>query len=247
MKDKIKNLIKKFDSIILNDSLQKIYRKIYGIKKNRLFYKNQFPKLKYYFLSYYWNNFFKYIIKKKLKGDIVECGVGNGVSLSIILFNLIYFERYYYDKKKYFGFDSFQGFPEPTIFDQSPRNPKKGEWDHSNIPFILDNLINSGFKNEDIKKFVNLKRGYFNQSFKNFDVSSISLLHIDCDLYESTKLSLEKFYPKVVSNGLIVFDEYLNTKEYWPGAVKAINEFFGKKKKQIQFNKITGKYFYIKP
>jgi len=243
----MKNLIKKIDSILFNKNIQKIYRKIYGLEKNKLFFKNKFPHLKHFFLSYYWNNFFKYIIKKKIRGDIVECGVGNGVSLSIILFNLIYFDKYYSDKKKYFGFDSFQGFPQPSVFDQSIRNPERGQWDHADIPFLFDCLINSGFKNEHIKKFVNFKKGYFSQTFKNFDISSICLLHIDCDLYESTKLSLEKFYPKVISNGLIVFDEYLDVKTRWPGAVKAIDDFFGKKKNQIQFDKIAGKYFYIKP
>ena len=242
----MKKFIKKFDSLFLNEILTKTYRKIYGRKKTRIFFRNNFPKLRFYLFCTYWNSFFTHIIKNKLKGDIVECGVGNGATLSVILFNLIYFEKYFLDKKKYFGFDSFQGFPEPSKFDQSIRKPKKGEWDHTSISFIENNLIESGFKIGDIKKFINFNCGFFDQTFKNFESDSIALLHIDCDLYESTKLSLEKFYPKVVSNGLIVFDEYLDAKEHWPGAVKAIDDFFGLESKNIQFDEITRKCFYIK-
>ena len=32
-------------------------------------------------------------------------------------------------------------------------------------------------------------------------------------------------YPKVVQNGIIVFDEYLDQKNF-PGAIKAIDDFF---------------------
>ena len=62
---------------------------------------------------------FNHIIKNSLRGDIVECGVGNGFHLSFILFNMI--TKNELGKKKYYGFDSFEGFPTPSEEDISPR------------------------------------------------------------------------------------------------------------------------------
>ena len=72
------------------------------------------------------------------------------------------------------------------------------------------------------------------------------LLHLDCDLYQSYKDSLEFLYPKVVRNGIIAFDEYVNEEWAFPGAVKAINEFFGENVKKIQKCSLTGKSYLIK-
>ncbi len=58
----------------------------------------------------------------------------------------------------------------------------------------------------------------------------ISLLHIDVDVYEPTKLLLELFFDKVVKGGIIIFDDYSAVS----GATKAIDEFLNSKNYQIQ-------------
>ena len=45
-------------------------------------------------------------------------------------------------------------------------------------------------------------------------------VHLDVDLYEPTRDSLNYFYPRLVPGGMIVSDDY-----GWPGARKAIDEF----------------------
>jgi len=70
----------------------------------------------------YWSKFFEMV--KDVKGDIVECGVARARSL-IILSTL---NKIYGLDRQIYGYDSFEGFPEPTIEDVSFRNTKKGEW-----------------------------------------------------------------------------------------------------------------------
>jgi hypothetical protein len=53
-----------------------------------------------------------------------------------------------------------------------------------------------------------------------FDLESIALLNVDVDLYESHKVCLQTFGPRV--GGIVVYDEYADPK--WPGATLAINE-----------------------
>ena len=44
-------------------------------------------------------------------------------------------------------------------------------------------------------------------------------MHVDVDVYQPTRDSIEYFYPRLVPNGVIVCDDY-----NWPGARKAIEE-----------------------
>jgi len=237
----IKSLLKKID--------EKIFGKFFVEKRRRKFAKNYINNINYlrqYKSLTYWNNHFDHLSVNNVEGDIVECGVGNGQSLSYILFNLIYNKDNF--NRKYIGFDSFQGFPDPSSKDNSHRNVKKGEWSHTNEEFVISNLNDLGFEDNDYKKIKFIK-GFYEKTFekeKN-NIKKISLLHIDCDLYSSTKISLETWFDKVEKNGIIVFDEYLNSAIEFPGAVKAIDEFLSLYKNQIKICPYTKQYYLIKP
>lgn len=245
----MKNFLKKIDQKIFNELLIKKYRNLYSKKKNQKFHKHyisNIDNLRQYKSLTYWNNHFKHLSEKNVEGDILECGVGNGQTLSYILFNLTYNEKHF--NRRYIGFDSFEGFPEPGEKDNSQRNPQKGDWDHTNQDFVISNLNDLGFEDKDYKK-IRFIKGFFETTFqkeKN-NLKKISLLHIDCDLYSSTKISLETWFDKVEKNGIIVFDEYLNARMSFPGAIKAIDEFLGEYKKQIKVCPYTKQYYFIKP
>lgn len=53
----------------------------------------------------------------------------------------------------------------------------------------------------------------------------LSLLHLDLDLYEPTKVALEVLYPRVVPGGVVVFDEF--GFENFPGESRAFEDVFG--------------------
>ena len=260
----MKSLIKKIDQLLFKGLFKKIYgylywryrykiNKIYtiifsSIKKEKNEIKKSLisiKKLKQYKFLSYWNNHFNHLSANHVKGDIVECGVGNGQTLSYILFNLTYDKKHF--NRKYIGFDSFEGFPEPSDEDKSPRNPEKGDWNHTDENFVISNLKNLGFEDKHFKKIKFIK-GFFERTFQQEkdNISKISLLHIDCDLYSSTKISLETWFDKIEKNGLIVFDEYLNSAYQFPGAVKAIDEFLGVEKNQIKICPYTKRYYLIK-
>lgn len=56
---------------------------------------------------------------------------------------------------------------------------------------------------------------------KNFP-KSIALLRLDTDFYESTKMELEVLYPRLVSGGVLIIDDY----GHCQGARKATDEHF---------------------
>lgn len=184
-------------------------------------------------------------IIRNLDGDIVECGVGVGQTL-------LYWAILAYDEghnRRIWGFDSFEGFPEPGAEDASPRNPKKGEWAVGSIRSIQDLLLQSGLAAEWVRSHVTLIKGFFEESLPKYTGSKIVLLHIDADLYRSYKAALEILYPKVVRQGVVAFDEYMGTWEhyYFPGAKKAIDEFFSGLDVEILRDPAFGKYYIVKP
>ena len=53
----------------------------------------------------------------------------------------------------------------------------------------------------------------------------VSLLYLDFDLYEPTKVALEHFLPRMPKGGIVAFDE-LNS-AMWPGESQAVLEAVG--------------------
>lgn len=52
----------------------------------------------------------------------------------------------------------------------------------------------------------------------------VAFLRLGTDWYESTRLELELFAPKVSPNGIITQDDY----NWWSGATKAVDEYLEK-------------------
>lgn len=164
-----------------------------------------------------------------IPGAVIECGLFKGNSF----FRLAHFRdlletRY---SRKLIGFDIFGTFPK-TDFD----NDKK----------YLEGFINTaGEKSIDlgeIQKIMNYKK-IDNYEFVKGDINKtipeyckknphlkIALLHIDTDVYEPAVTILENMYDKVVSGGIIMFDDYGT----FPGETKAVDDFFKDKKEKVQ-------------
>jgi hypothetical protein len=53
------------------------------------------------------------------------------------------------------------------------------------------------------------------------DVGPVALLHLDCDQEETYREALERFWPRLVSGGIVVCDDY----EHLPGAKIAVDDF----------------------
>jgi len=169
-------------------------------------------------------------------GDIVECGVsmGHGALTFLLLSDYVGVPR------TYWGFDSFEGFPAPVAEDEETPITGPGFW--ANPPEAVLKVLRDGRVPEDwIGDRVRLVKGWFRETLPKYD-GRIALLHLDCDLYESYKISLETLYDKVEPGGIIMFDEYADKR--WPGAAKAIDEFFAGRPERVRPHpKCDWKYF----
>jgi hypothetical protein len=175
-----------------------------------------------------------------LPGDIVECGVGMGSSI-LMLAHIVHTRSI---PKFIWGFDSFEGFPEPSSADASLRNVKKGEncYDKQRVLRTLHHHLNDELF---FRSKISLIKGYFENTLDIYK-GPISLLNLDVDLYQSYKVCLETLYPRIPRCGIITFDEYHREGDVFPGAPKAIDEFF--KDKNVEFIKdsLYGKFYIVK-
>ncbi|WP_075968138.1 class I SAM-dependent methyltransferase [Immundisolibacter cernigliae] len=108
-----------------------------------------------------------------------------------------------------YGFDSFEGLPE-NWRDGFP----KGHFSLGRLPTVKGN--------------VELVTGWFDETLPNFlseHPGPISFLHIDCDLYSSTKVVFDLCQDRIVPGTIIVFDEYFNYPGWEEGEFKAFQEF----------------------
>jgi hypothetical protein len=173
---------------------------------------------------------------RNIAGDIVECGVsiGHGALLFLLLSEYLGVERTYY------GFDSFEGFPDPVAEDEATPITGKEFW-ASPAATVLRVLKEGRVPEAQIRDRVRLIKGLFSETLPRYQ-GRIALLHLDCDLYESYTIALETLYSKVVPGGLMMFDEYADRR--WPGAKKAIDEFFaGKPERVVAHHKCSWKYY----
>lgn len=174
-------------------------------------------------------NLLNYIFKKKIDGDLVECGTWLGGNL--IIFDKL--RKKYRSNKKIYGYDTFVGMPEPKTEDKDNNGNKfintyeeLNNGYYSNKKFNLTKVKKNLKKNKVNLKNTQLVEGRVEKTLtikKNLP-KKISLLRLDTDWYESTLISLEILYPKLVKNGILVIDDYGWNK----GCKKATNKFFGK-------------------
>jgi methyltransferase family protein len=122
------------------------------------------------------------------------------------------------------GFDSFEGLPE------SWRDGfEKGHFKLSSLPKVRANVrLHKGRFDESIPKFL--------RALDNKDLP-IAYLHIDCDLYSSTKTIFEMLGVKIKPGTVIVFDEYFNYVGWEDGEFLAFKEFV--ESKSIRYEYIT--------
>lgn len=184
----------------------------------------------------------RYVEISGIDGDIVECGVGVGHSILSLLHNAIIEGK----DRRVWGLDSFEGFPEPTEEDKSRRNVKAGEWNNI-TPDLLRDILFRRCQLPDTGQ-LRLVPGFFENTLPHPEIGKIALLHLDVDLYQSYKTCLEALYDKVSPGGVILFDEYKqgDVQEVFPGAAKAIDEFFADKPERPLFDEKAGKYYLVK-
>ena len=196
-------------------------------------------------------------------GDIVECGLGEGTTFSMLAF--FSGSENHRPVRRLYGFDSFEGFPAPDSLDCSPRKPQEGEWGPEDRGVTEESvrrrLADSGISDEFPELDIRIVKGFLRDSLSDFPRDRpIAFCHLDVDLYEGYRDALRHLFPRVAPGGVIAFDEYREFHpelsqyrdergvfiEKWPGCTKAVDDYFADLEEVLRYHGPTRKYYIVK-
>ncbi|MGH2734938.1 MAG: class I SAM-dependent methyltransferase, partial [Actinomycetota bacterium] len=165
-----------------------------------------------------------------VKGSIVECGVyrGAGTMSWAKLSSILEPENY---TRRVYGFDTFEGFPSINEADNGrDRTLEVGEL-RSDCKTELEALIGEFDRDRYLGHIpkVELIAGDASITIPEFVERNphllVSLLFLDFDIYEPTKVAIEQFVPRMPKGSIIAFDELDNP--LYPGETRALMETLG--------------------
>lgn len=145
----------------------------------------------------------------KLDGEIAEVGVFAGDSAKTICLVK--------GSVPLHLFDTFEGHPEVSEVDTQF---KKG-----------DSSAHEIFAKRKLAEYQNVffYRGLFPDTAEYVGDTQFSFVHLDVDIYRSTLVCLEFFYPRMCVGGIILIHDYPTA----IGVLKAIDEFFANKPEPV--------------
>lgn len=161
---------------------------------------------------------------KNIEGEIAEIGVYEGASACII--------REEIKDKELYLFDTFNGLPDKLTKD----DPESYTVGHCATSKDHVELL---MKDE---KDVFIIEGIFPDTADIIKDKKFAFVHIDTDIYQSTKDSLEYLYPKMIKDGLILIHDYPAHK----GVKIAVDNFLKDKEEKVEILGVEGRQGLIK-
>jgi hypothetical protein len=172
-----------------------------------------------------------------VKGSVVDCGVFRGFTLMAWAHFSAILEPNNLTRRIY-GFDSFTGFPRVSRKDLNVHRPAvRGELS-ANSHAELQEIIRAYDMNRFLGHIpkVHLVHGDACKTIPAFvrrnPHLTISLLFLDFDLYEPTRVALKYLVPRMPRGAVLAFDELDNP--IWPGETRAVLDTIGMANLRIQ-------------
>lgn len=161
----------------------------------------------------------------QVMGDVVECGVWRGGSIILA--------RKLSPTRRCWLYDTFDGMTRPEAVDVSRITGRKaldsylgtkkpnGKWMAVSLQDVIANLMETETYDPE---FIRCVIGPVEQTlfFEACLPKQIALLRLDTDWHASTKVELERLYPRLTSGGFLIVDDY----GHWAGCHIAVNDYF---------------------
>jgi O-methyltransferase len=162
-----------------------------------------------------------------IEGDVAEVGVYKGRTAKVLALTS---EKL--DKNVHL-FDTFSGMPETdSVKDNFYQKGSFSDTSLSGVKSFLSDCNN-----------ITIYPGFFPETSAPVRDKDFSFVHIDVDIYRSVLDCCEFFYPRMVKNGVMIFDDpgFLDCE----GAKMAVDEFFSGKE-EIPIHLATAQVLVIK-
>ncbi len=167
----------------------------------------------------------RYVARHGIAGDVVECGVWRGGSMQAVARTLLAAGD---TSRDLHLFDTYEGMPPAgdrdvrhdgrpaaELLESLPRDSKT--WAVASLEDVQEGFAAVPYPRER----VHFVKGRVEETVPARAPERIALLRLDTDWYESTRHELEHLYPRLVSGGVLILDDY----GWWKGAREAVDEW----------------------
>jgi hypothetical protein len=190
----------------------------------------------------------EHVVRRGLPGALVECGVWRGGSMMAAALTLL---RLGAGDRDLFLFDTFAGMTRPAEVDRDwSGEPVLKGWaryqagDEADpcavgVEEVRAALASTGYDPGRLH-FV---QGPVEETVPSRAPAEIALLRLDTDWYESTRHELEHLYPRLVSGGVLILDDY----GWWEGARQAVDEFLAESGERLLLLRAASGRIAVKP
>ena len=191
----------------------------------------------------------RYVNRWRISGAIVECGVWRGGAIMAAALTL---KQLGVTNRTFYLYDTFCGMSEPSEFDSGlgkladpqekfrllQTGPDSSDWCRASLDEVTQNIATTQY-NFNRFKFV---EGKVEETIPGTLPDEIAILRLDTDWYESTKHEMIHLFPRLVSKGVLIVDDY----HTWSGSKKAVDEYLAAANVPI-FCPKEGEFIGIKP
>lgn len=194
----------------------------------------------------------RYIHRHSIPGDIVECGVWRGGAIMAAALTLNQLGN---SDRKFYLYDTFAGMSRPSGKDvpmpgtgdidvpETFRNTQTGEdssdWCCASLADVKANLSTVPY-NQDNFIFV---EGKVEDTLPEIQPGTISILRLDTDWYESTRVEMESLMPLLSPKGVLIIDDYYR----WKGNKDAVDEYLARHQIPILLTRVANSAIGVKP
>lgn len=183
----------------------------------------------------------QYVAAAEIPGDLVECGVWRGGSCMLMAAALLSLGKL---DRRILMFDTFEGHPAPDperdidlwgnrAYEEWRSQTHEGavqSWGRAPLDEVISNLHSTGYPCA-LLRFV---KGMVEDTAPRNVPQQLALLRLDTDWYASTRAALLHFYPRLVSGGVLIIDDY----GHYRGQRQAVDEYFGATGELLLFHRI---------
>lgn len=181
----------------------------------------------------------EYVVRCRIPGDLVECGVWRGGSMMAIAKTLM---RLGDTSRSLYLFDTFEGMTPPGTVDRTFRGEAASDlltsqdrgtswtWAYAPLEAVKEAIYRTGYD----RRRIHFIRGKVEDTLPSRAPGEIAVLRLDTDWYESTYHELIHLYPRISPGGVMIVDDY----GHWEGARRAVDQYIAENEVEILLNRI---------
>jgi hypothetical protein len=157
------------------------------------------------------------VIKADIPGDFIETGVWRGGACIMMRAVL---KAYQVSHRRVLVADSFEGLPPPNA-ERYPADRNSIFHTYKELSVSLEDVRLNFEKYGLLDEQIVFLKGWFKDTLPKSPITSLALLRLDGDMYESTHDVLTSLYDRVSARGSVIVDDYHAV----PACREAVDDF----------------------